>query len=176
MPTQTLMKEPIPHIRRAQAVSWEEKEKAEWAISELVNPQLNGHLISFVLKPYVISLDHFLSFPLLVMDVFQLLGVNTLMYCSPSPKSCAPNAISMLYCMSPTVEVQKTNYRRDGNPNRNIPRNKQKQWSFFRMCHIMIYRIAVCCCWCLIKCLFYTDDDTSVGLFPHLSGDTAHFH
>lgn len=58
------------------------KEKAEWAISKLVNPQLNGHLISLALKPYVIILDHFLSFPLLVVDVFQLLGVNTLMYCS----------------------------------------------------------------------------------------------
>lgn len=36
---------------------------------QLVNPQLDGHLISLVLKPYVIILDHFLSFPLLV--VFQ---------------------------------------------------------------------------------------------------------
>lgn len=63
------------------------KEKAEWAISE--SPAECS-------CPYVIILDHFLSFPLLIMDVFQLLGVNTLMYCSPSAKSCAPNVISML--------------------------------------------------------------------------------
>lgn len=90
MPTQTFVL-----MSEVHQLCRERKKKAEWAISELVNPPLNGHVMSLALEPYVIILDHFLSFPLLIMDVVQLPGVNTLMHCSPS-KSYAPNVISML--------------------------------------------------------------------------------